>query len=324
MSDRPRVVITDYDFDTLEPEQRVLDAAGCEMIAQQCKTEQELIEACRDADALLVEYAKVTRPVVESLTRCKVVVRYGVGFDNLDVDAFTDRGIWACNVPDYSIDEVSDHAFALLMALGRKIVLLNQSVHSGQWNVAVAKPIFRLQNQTLGVLGYGRIGATLGRKAAGLGMQVLAHDPFLSDEQIAQRGAKGADFETVMRESDFVSVHSPLTPETYHLINDRTLALMRPTAYLINTSRGPLVDSEALARALKNGTIAGAGLDVLEKEPITPEHPLAGLDNCVLTPHAAYYSEESAVDLKTRAAEEVVRVLRGERPKNPLNNVSKT
>ena len=319
MAARPRAVVTDYDFPTLEPERAVLEAAGIELIPTQSRDEAELIENCRSADALLVEYATITRPVVAALERCRVIVRYGVGYDNLNVAAATERGIWACNVPDYSIDEVSDHALALLFALARKIVALSNAVQAGQWDVQVAKPIFRLQQQTVGVVGFGRIGAALGRKAAALGCRILAYDAYLSAEQITERGAVAADFETLLRESDFVSIHAPLTPETRHLIGERTLRLMKPTAFLINTSRGPLVDARAVARAIREGWIAGAGLDVLEEEPIPPDHPLIGLPNCLITPHAAYYSEQSFVDLKTKAAQEVVRVLRGGEPKNPLN-----
>jgi D-3-phosphoglycerate dehydrogenase / 2-oxoglutarate reductase len=317
--ERLRAVVTDYDFPTLEPERLVLEAAGIDLVPTQSRSEAELIENCRTADALLVEYAPIYRSVVEALERCRVMVRYGVGYDNLDVQAATEQGIWACNVPDYSVEEVSDHALALLLALARKVVLLSNAVHAGHWDLQPAKPIFRLQEQTVGILGFGRIGSALGRKAAGLGCRVLAHDPYLSPKQIEQRGAVPADFETVLRESDYVSVHSPLTPETRHLVNERTLRLMKPTAFLINTSRGPLVDSLAIARALREGWIAGAGLDVLEQEPIPSDHPLLGLPNCLITPHAAYYSEQSFVDLKTSAAEEVARVLGGGEPKNPLN-----
>jgi D-3-phosphoglycerate dehydrogenase len=316
---RPRAVVTDYDFPTLEPERRVLEAAGIELVPTQSRSESELIENCRTADALLVEYAHLTRPVVAALERCRVIVRYGVGYDNLDVAAATEHGIWACNVPDYSIDEVSDHALALLLALARKVVTLNHAVHAGRWDVALGKPIFRLQEQTVGVVGFGRIGATFGHKVAALGCRVLAHDPLLSPEQIAERGAQAVDLEALLRESDFVSVHAPLTAETRHLIGESTLRRMKPTAYLINTARGPLVDTYALAEALQAGLIAGAALDVLEQEPIPPDHPLIGLANCLLTPHAAYYSEQSFVDLKTLAAQEVVRVLQGGEPKNPLN-----
>lgn len=318
-SARPRTVVTDYDFITLEPERQVLEAAGVELVPTQSRSEAELIENCRLADALLVEYAVVSAPVVSALERCRVIVRYGVGYDSLDVAAATAKGIWACNVPDYSLDEVSSHALALMLALARKLVPLNSSVQAGQWDVQVAKPIFRINGQTVGILGFGRIGAALGRKVAALGCRVLANDPFLSAEQIAQRGGQAADLETLLRESDFVSVHSPLTPETRHLINERTLRLMKPTAYVINTARGPLVDALALARALRENWIAGAGLDVTEPEPIPADHPLIGLPNCLLTPHAAYYSEESFVDLKTLAAQEVVRVLRTGEPKNALN-----
>jgi D-3-phosphoglycerate dehydrogenase len=316
---RLRAVVTDYDFPTLEPEGVVLEGAGIELVPTQSRSEAELLENCRTADGLLVEYAPIRRSVIEALERCRVIVRYGVGYDNLDVEAATEHGIWACNVPDYSIEEVSDHALALLLALARKVVLLSNAVHAGHWDLQPAKPIFRLQEQTVGILGFGRIGSALGRKAAALGCRVLAHDPYLSLEQIEQRGAMPVDFETVLRESDYLSVHSPLTPETRHLIDERSLRLMKPTAFLINTSRGPLVDSLAIATALREGWIAGAALDVLEQEPIPPDHPLLGLPNCLITPHAAYYSEQSFVDLKTNAAEEVARVLGGGEPKNPLN-----
>jgi D-3-phosphoglycerate dehydrogenase len=319
MSQQRRAVVTDYDFPTLDPERAVLEAAGFELMPTQSRSEAELIDNCRLADALLVEYAHITRAVVEELERCQVMVRYGVGYDNLDVAAATERGIWACNVPDYCIEEVSDHALALLLALARKVVALNNAAHDGRWDVQLAKPIFRLQEQTVGVVGFGRIGSTFGRKAAALGCRVLAHDPVLSGDQIAARGAQPTDFETLMRESDFVSLHLPLAPETRHLINPRTLKLMKPTAFLINTSRGPLVDSLAVAEAIQSGSLAGAALDVVEEEPLPANHPLVGLPNCLLTPHAAFYSEQSFVELKTRAAEEVVRVLQGAEPNNPLN-----
>ena len=314
-----RAVVTDYDFPTLEPERRVLEAAGIDLVATQSTTETELIENCREADALLVEYARISKPVIEALQRCRVLGRYGVGYDNVDVEAATARGIWACNVPDYSIEEVSDHALALLLALARKIVLLNDAVHAGHWDANLARPVFRLQEQTVGVLGFGRIGAALGRKVAAIGCRVLVHDAYLTTDQIAERGGEPANLETLLRESDYLSIHAPLTPETRHVVDERALRMMKPTAFVINTSRGPLVDAEAVARALREGWIAGAALDVLEQEPIPADHPLLGLPNCLLTPHAAYYSEQSFVDLKTRAAEEVVRVLRSGEPRNPLN-----
>jgi D-3-phosphoglycerate dehydrogenase len=265
VSSRPRVFLTDYDFPTLEPERKVLDAAGIELVPTQSRGEAELVENCRRADALLVEYAAVTGVVIAALERCRVIVRYGVGFDNLDVAAATARGIWACNVPDYAVEEVSDHALALLLALARKVVLLNGAVQAGRWDVHEAKPIFRLQEQTVGVLGFGRIGAALGRKVSALGCRVLAHDPYLDPARIAERGARAVELETLLGESDYVSVHAVLTPETRHLINESTLRTMKPTAFLINTSRGGLVDAAALARAIREGWIAGAALDVLEQ-----------------------------------------------------------
>jgi D-3-phosphoglycerate dehydrogenase / 2-oxoglutarate reductase len=319
MAERLRVIVTDWDFPNLEPERQVVEAAGMELVPAQSKSESELIASCRMADGLLVEYAHMTRPVLAALERCRVLVRYGVGYDAVDVPAATERGIWVCNVPDYSLDEVSTHALTLLLALARKLVTLNRAVHNGTWNVQVAKPIHRLAGQTVGVVGFGRIGSGFGRKAAALGCRVLAYDPYLSAAQIAERGGQPVELEALLRDADFVSLHVPLTPETRHLIDERALALMKPTAFVINTARGPLVDHLALARALQAGLIAGAGLDVTEPEPIPADHPLIGQPNCLLTPHAAYYSEESVVDLQSLAAQEAVRVLRDGDPKNPLN-----
>ena len=315
----PRAVVSDYDFYTFDPERAVLDPAGIELVLTQGLTEAELIANCAQADALLVEYAKITPPVVAALERCQVIVRYGVGYDNLDVPAATAAGIWVCNVPDYSLDEVSDHALTLLLALARKLVPLNSAVHAGRWDVSAVKPVYRLQEQTLGIVGYGRIGSNLGRKAAAIGLRVLACDPYLEPGLIRERGAEPVDLETLLRQADFVSLHAPLSPETRHLIDGEALSLMKPSAHVINTARGPLVDNLALAEALRSGRLAGAALDVTEPEPIPADHPLIGLESCLLTPHAAYYSEQSFVDLKTFAAREVVRVLEAGEPKNPLN-----
>jgi D-3-phosphoglycerate dehydrogenase len=318
-SARPRAVVTDYDFYTFDPEHAVLDPAGIELVLTQGQSETELIANCAQADALLVEYARITPRVVDALERCQVLVRYGVGYDNFDVAAATAAGIWACNVPDYSLDEVSDHALTLLLALARKIVPLNAAVHAGRWDVGAVKPVYRLQEQTLGIIGYGRIGSNLGRKAAAIGLRVLACDPYLDPDLIRERGAEPVDLEALLRQSDFVSIHAPLSIETRHLIDAESLSLMKSGAYLINTARGPLVDNLALAEALQSGRLAGAALDVTDPEPIPADHPLVGLESCLLTPHAAYYSEQSFVDLKTFAAREVVRVLQGGEPKNPLN-----
>jgi D-3-phosphoglycerate dehydrogenase len=317
-STRPRAVVSDYDFYTFDPERAVLDPAGIELVLTQGQTEAELVANCAQADALLVEYARITPPVVAALERCQVMVRYGVGYDNLDVAAATAAGIWACNVPDYSLDEVSDHALTLLLALARKIVPLNSAVHAGRWDIGAVKPVFRLQEQTLGIIGYGRIGSNLGRKAGAIGLRVLASDPYLDPEVVRQRGAEPVDLESLLRQSDFVSIHAPLSPETRHLIDGEALSLMKPGAYLVNTGRGALVDEAALYEHLKAGRIRGAAIDVYQTEPLPASSPLLTLDNVLVTPHVAWVTD-MGIDRMARHPVENILAYLGGQPKFVVN-----
>jgi D-3-phosphoglycerate dehydrogenase len=313
------VAITDYVFPSLEPERAVLAPLGVELRPQQCRSEEEIIALAHDADAILNCYAKMTAHVIEGLRRCRIIARYGIGVDNVDWVVATKAGILVTNVPDYCIDEVSDHALALLLALARHIAAADAAVKSGTWEVVAHAGIRRLRGQALGLLGFGKIARALALKAQPLGMKLLVYDPYLDPAVIARHGAEAVSFEQLLAEADALSIHVPLTPETHNLIGERELALMKPTGFLINTSRGGIVDEQALAAALKENRLGGAALDVLSGEPPPPNHPLRQAPNIILTPHLAFYSRESVIELQTKAAEEVARALRGEPPRSPVN-----
>jgi D-3-phosphoglycerate dehydrogenase / 2-oxoglutarate reductase len=313
------VAITDYVFPSLEPERAVLEPLGVELRPNQCRSEDEVIALAQEADAVLNCYAKITARVIEALTRCRIIARYGIGVDNVDLAAATKSRIVVTNVPDYCIDEVSDHALALLLALARRISAADALVKVGAWDVVAHEGIRRLRGQTLGLLGFGKIGKALAAKARSLGMRVIAYDPYLGPEVISANGAEATSLDGLLAEADAISIHVPLSTETRNLIGDRELARMKPTAFIINTSRGGIVDEEALASALRKGRLGGAALDVLSVEPPPPDHPLRQTPNIILTPHLAFYSRESVIELQTKAAEEVARVLKGERPRSPVN-----
>jgi D-3-phosphoglycerate dehydrogenase / 2-oxoglutarate reductase len=313
------VAITDSVFPSLEPERRVLGPLGVEVRAGQCRSEDEVIALAKDANAILNCYAKMTARVIGELRHCKVIARYGIGVDNVDLAAATRAKIVVTNVPDYCVDEVSDHGLALFLALARRVVAADQAVKGGTWDVVAHKGIQRLRGQTLGLLGFGKIARALAAKAQALGMRVIAVDPFVDAAAMARLNVRAVDMDTLLAESDAVSVHVPLSPETRGIIGERALARMKPTAFLINTSRGGLVDERALAAALTAGRLAGAALDVVEKEPPPPDHPLRKAPNVILTPHLAFYSREAVVELQTKVAEEAARAFRGEPPRSPVN-----
>ena len=313
------VAITDYVFPSLEPERAVLAPLGVELRPQQCRSEEEIIGLAHDADAVLNCYAKMTARVIDGLKRCRIIARYGIGVDNVDVAAATEAGILVTNVPDYCIDEVSDHALAMLLALARHIAAADGAVKSGAWDVVAHAGIRRLRGQSLGLLGFGKIAKALALKAQPLGMKVLVHDPYLDAAVVAAHGAQAVSFDKLLADADAISIHVPLTPETHNLIGERELARMKPTALLINTSRGGIVDEQALAMTLKENRLGGAALDVLSREPPPSDHPLRQAPNIILTPHLAFYSKESVIELQTKAAEEVARALKGEPPRSPVN-----
>jgi D-3-phosphoglycerate dehydrogenase len=319
---RPTVVITDCDHPDVEPERAAFAEAGVEVRLEHCASADDVIAAASDADAVIVQYAPVGGEVLDALDRCRGVVRYGVGVDTIDVEAATRRGVWVVNVPDYGTEEVSDHAVALLLCLLRGVLPLDRSVRDGGWDESAARPLHRLSTRTVGVVGCGRIGAAFARKVRGLGLSVQAHDPTGLPGELREAGVEEAELEELLGACDAVSLHLPLGPDTEHLIDAQALQRMRSGAYLINTSRGGLVDSAALLSALEAGDIAGAALDVLETEPPEPGDALVNHERVVITPHAAWYSEESSEALKSEVAREAIRVVRGERPRSPVNDPS--
>jgi len=318
----PPIVVTAHGTpDDSLIERELLGAVGADLAHVASLDAPEAQALIRTADALIVTTHRVSAELIASLQRCKIISRAGTGLDAIDIPAATTHGVWVAYVPDYSVDEVSSHAIALLLAHARGIPWLAEATRSGNWTHLVAAPRKRLRGQTLGVLGFGRIGQTVAAKARGLGLEIIAHDPYLAPQLIAGGGARPVDRETLLRESDYLSLHVPLTDENRHFLNPEALALMKPTAFVINTARGGLVDEEALLHAVQSGQIAGAGLDVLNVEPPAADHPLLHDPRIIVTPHSGWYSEDASQDVRVRAAEEVVRVLRGERPRCPVNEI---
>ena len=315
------VVIAYPGFGDIEIEREILSAAGLEIEHVGNLDTEEAREAARQCDALMVTIQPVRAELIQSLERCRLICRVGTGLDAIEIAAATKRGIWVTYAPDYSIDEVSTHAIALVLAQARGLPGLLGATRQGIWNSESGGILYRLSNQTLGVVGCGRIGQATAAKGRGLGLEVLVYDPYVDAAAMEELGVQVVDLETVLRKADYISLHSPLTEETRHLINAKTLALMKPTAYLVNAARGGLVDEDALLAAVQSGQIAGAALDVLAVEPVAADHPFLQEERILLTPHAGWYSEESKVDVRVQGAEEVVRVLGGERPRAPVNDV---
>jgi D-3-phosphoglycerate dehydrogenase len=282
--------------------------------------EATLIERAGDADALIVSATPVTRRVMSALDRLQVVVRTGVGYDVIDVPAATELGVIVVNIPDLWIREVANHALALLLAWNRRIVVLDRQMRSGVWSTqAMAAGTGSLHGETVGIVGLGNIGSAFARRVAALETRVIACDPYVDDARFAALGVERVSLEAVAARSDYVSVHTLLNEETRHLIGEDFLRRMKPTACLINTSRGPVVDEQALIRALRDKRLAGASLDVWEDEPLPPDSPLLGMDNVIATPHAAYFSSPAVAQIPRRCGEEVARVLTKERPLNVVN-----
>lgn len=310
-----KVLLTDYEFAHLEYEEQVFNESGLdiEFIKKQCKTEEDVIEHAKEADALLNQYAPISKRVIDSLERTRVISRYGVGVNTIDVDAAQAKNITVANVPDYGMEEVSNHALALLLSWARKVTLLNNEVKQGNWDFKACVPIHRFDKQTVGVLGFGRIPRRFIEKVKPLGFQTAAYDPFVSEEDMAAAGVQKMELDEIIRESDYLSVHVPLIKETHHLLNAERFSQMKKNAVIINTARGPIIDEKALIDALEQGRIAGAALDVTEEEPVSKNSPLLQMDNVIITPHSAWYSEEAMVELRQKAAKNIVQVLKGEK-----------
>ncbi|MCI1822576.1 MAG: C-terminal binding protein [Megasphaera sp.] len=322
-----KIYVTDYDYPSLDIERSEIQKINAQFIPTQSHTAEEVIANCRDADALLNQYTIITNEVMEKLTRLKVICRYGVGIDSIDIEAASAHGICVVNVPDYCIDEVSNHAIALIMTCWRKIAYLNTCIRSGIWDYTVARPLHRFRGCKLGIVGFGKIGREVARKMQPFGLKIMAYDPYFDAGDMTNMGVTSVPFFWLLREADIISVHTPLTEETFHLFNEETFTAMKETAIFINTSRGAVVEEVALVHALQQKKIAAAAIDVLEQEPINQGNPLAAMDNVVLTPHFSWYSEESEKELKHKVAMGACEVLLGKIPtylvnRNVLENIS--
>ena len=312
------VLITDHTWPDIELERSLLAGADLRVTDAPAADEASLRALATDAIAIMTCFAQVTPSVIESAPNLKMIARYGVGVDNIAVEVATARQIPVTYVPDYCVAEVAEHALALMLSLARGVVRYSRSVSAGGWDLGVAAPVYRIEGRTLGIVGCGRIGRRLAQMVLGLGVRVLGYDP----DPAAVSGIERVDLDDLLARSDFVSLHVPLLPATRGLVDEAFLRRMKPTGYLINTARGGLVDVAALARALKEGWLAGAALDVLPQEPPPSDDPLRGLDNVVLTPHVSFYSEESLLALRRRTAQSVVDVLAGRQAEHVYNRAA--
>ncbi len=315
-----KVLITDHVWPTTDPEREILESAGAEVIVAPDGEEETLISLAKDVDAIMTCFAHVTEKVVRSAKKCVVIGRFGVGVDNIAVDTATELGIAVTYVPDYCIDEVSDHVLAMLHTWNRKIAIFDQSVKKDGWgHLGLNMRIMRLRGKTIGIVGFGRIGQAVADKASAFGLNILASDPVVDEATVRAHGGVLTGLEELLENSDFVTLHAPLIPATEKMISAKELGLMKPDSFLINAARGPLIDEDALYTALQTGVIGGAGLDVMVENVPNKNHPLLSLDNIIITPHTAFFSQESTLELERRAAQEVVRAYKGEMPDNLVN-----
>lgn len=317
-----KVVVVNAPADeTFRYEREALDPIGAEIVRRTAQNEDELCAAVADADAAILSGGRWTARVINALERCRVIAAGGIGLDGIDLDAATERGIPVCNVPDVFVDEVADQTMALLLAVNRKVVLCHNAVVAGRWREVFAElsPLDRLRENTLGLLAFGNIARATARRALAFGLRVIAYDPYLAPEQVRSHGVEPYGLDDLLRTADIVSCHIPLTKETSHFIGEREFRLMKPSAIFINTSRGKVVDEAALIRALQEGRLRGAGLDVLEQEPCAPDNPLLRMKNVVITPHMASFSDAANVERRRRVGEEIAAVLSGRMPRNLAN-----
>jgi D-3-phosphoglycerate dehydrogenase len=315
----PVIAVTDSVFPSLDPAKAALARLNPTYRMAKSVNADDIVAVARDADAVLVTYAKLTREVLTQFTRCKAIGRFGLGVDNIDLVAAKEKGMAVNYVPDYCIREVSDHAMALLLALIRKIPLSNKLVQTGRWEMPAVVPIRRIEGTVLGLVGFGHIPRLVAPKAQAFGIRVIACDPYAKPEVFKMAGVESVDFDTLLQSSDYVSVHAPLLAATRGMMNAAAFAKMKKGAYIVNTARGPLIDEPALVAALDSGQIGGAGLDVVASEPLAKDSPLLGRDNVIISPHTAFYSIEALNELQTKCATDVARVLSGEKAVYPIS-----
>ena len=317
---RPVIAVTDSVFPSLAPAMAALERVDPDIRMARSGAADDILAVARDADAILVTYAKLPGELLRQLTRCKVIGRFGLGVDNIDLATAATLGITVTYVPDYCMQEVSDHAMALLLALARKITLSNRLVQSGRWEMPAVVPLRRLSGQVLGLVGFGNIPRALAPKAKAFGLKVIAYDPYVARDILVGLDVEGVSFDELLSRSDFISLHAPLTPATRSLIDAAAFAKMKKGASIVNTARGPLIEERALLAALDSGHLGGAALDVVSSEPLAKDSPLIGRDNVILTPHTAFYSVEALEELQVKCASDAARVLAGEPPVYPVKS----
>ena len=315
----PLVLVTDYAWPDLSLERKILAEVGAELLEASSGEEAQLLELAPSVDGILTCWKPVGEGVVRRAKRCLCIGRFGIGLDNIAVTTATELGILVTNVPSYCVDEVSDHALALILACARKVTSYDAAIRRGHYDLSVGVPIFRLRGKVLGIVGFGNIGRAVCTKGRAFGLQVVVFDPFLASAEAEQMGAKTVTFGELLEQSDFISVHAPLTPDTENLFDRAAFQQMKKTAFLVNTSRGSIIDTAALHEALHDNLIAGAGLDVLPQEPPSLNDPVLTNPRIVVTPHAAFYSEESLIELRSTAARQMRDVLSGNKPQFVVN-----
>jgi D-3-phosphoglycerate dehydrogenase len=313
------VVLTDYGWPDLSVEHGIFSPLGINFTAAQCKNEDDVLRLAENADAIITGYAPLSSKVIRFLRRCKIISMNGAGFDNVNVEAATDEGILLVNCPDYCFEEVADHAMAMILSCARGLFQYDRRIRNKIWDYKSAGPRERIRDSVLGLIGFGRVAQAVAARAKSFGMRVVASDPFIPDEFIKAQGVRPVTKQETLAAADYLSIHVPLTKDTHKAIAAEELSCMKRSAFVINASRGPVIDENALYEALKSGIVRGAALDVLEEEPPDFDNPLLSLDNVLVTPHAAFYSEDAMSEVRSRSAQEVVKVFKGELPAHIVN-----
>lgn len=315
-----KVIITDYEYEDIEVEKRIFAKAGIQLVeGKQWKTPDQLIPQVAEADGIITQYADISREVIEAMNHCRIIIKYGIGINNIDVKAATEKQIYVCNIPDYGVDEVTNQAIAFMLALMRKLYITDRALRRGVWDYKKLIPIQRFEHSTVGIVGFGRMGQEVARKLKPFHINVIAFDPDFNKEVGEKLKVKQVDFDTLLSQSDFVTIHCPATEENSGMFNETAFNKMKKTAYVINTARGTVIEQSDLVKALKEKKIAGAGIDVFQVEPIEKDNPLLNLENVILSGHSSWYSEMAIANLHKKAAEEVIRVLQGKKPYNLCN-----
>ena len=322
---KKRVIITDRPLPHIEEEKRIIEEAGGCLKVHDCRTREELRSVVQDAYVIMANLATIDREIITELGNVKGIVRYGVGYDNVDVEAATEKGIYVANVPGFCTLDVAEHTMGLILSLTRRIPQLDSFVRMGLYTntsgYKLHRPMPRLAGKRVGIIGFGNIGREVARRLLAFGMSVTVHDPYIAEDDLGDLAGRVEilGLESLLKQSDIVTIHVPLTAETRGMIGREELKAMKTTAFLLNVARGGIVDEGELARAVQSGQIAGAAVDTLSSEPPPRDHPLLGLSKVLITPHLAWYSEESVMDLERMAAEQAAQIIRGEVPTNLVN-----